>query len=195
MREKLAQHRTNPTCAACHQLMDPLGLALENYDPIGRWRTTDGHEPIDVSATMPDGKSFQGAQGLKEVLRSQEGDFRRCLVEKMLTYALGRGLDYRDTRAVDRICDEVARNQDRFSSMIAAIAASDCFRGAEDVSNPSVTSSGGGTQPPPPAGAVPSPVAAARSPRGHPSFAPPRFTGRPSRTRRSSRCSQPSPTP
>jgi mono/diheme cytochrome c family protein len=127
MRQKLAQHRTNPTCAACHQAMDPLGLALENYDPIGGWRAKDGNESIDVSATMPDGTAFQGAPGLKGILRARAGDFRRCLVEKMLIYALGRGLDYRDVRIVDRISDEVAQGQDRFSSLIQAIAASDLF--------------------------------------------------------------------
>jgi mono/diheme cytochrome c family protein len=129
MRQKLAQHRTDPNCAVCHQLMDPLGLALEHYDPIGAWRDTEGHEPIDVSATMPDGRSFSGASGLKAILRAHEGDFRRCLVEKMLIYALGRGLDYRDVRTVDRICDEVRQNQDRFSSLILAIASSDLFEG------------------------------------------------------------------
>jgi Protein of unknown function (DUF1588)/Protein of unknown function (DUF1585) len=128
MRQKLAQHRTNPTCAACHQLMDPLGLALENYDAIGNWRAKEGNEPIDVSATMPDGTAFQGAPGLKGILRARSGDFRRCLVEKMLIYALGRGLDYRDVRIVDRISDDVAHGQDRFSSLIVAIASSDLFR-------------------------------------------------------------------
>ena len=129
MRQKLAQHRTNPTCAACHQLMDPLGLALENYDAIGHWRAKEGNEPIDVSATMPDGTAFQGAPGLKGILRARSGDFRRCLVEKMLIYALGRGLDYRDVRIVDRISDQVAQGQDRFSSLIVAIASSDLFLG------------------------------------------------------------------
>ncbi|MES1167195.1 MAG: DUF1588 domain-containing protein, partial [Pseudomonadota bacterium] len=127
MRQKLAQHRTNPTCAACHQAMDPLGLALENYDPIGGWRAKDGNESIDVSATMPDGTAFQGASGLKGILRARAADFRRCLVEKMLIYALGRGLDYRDVRIVDRISDEVAQGQDRFSSLIVALASSDLF--------------------------------------------------------------------
>jgi mono/diheme cytochrome c family protein len=128
MREKLAQHRTNPTCAACHQLMDPLGLALENYDPIGAWRTQEGGQPIDVSATMPDGKPFLGAAGLKQILRSRSDDFRRCLVEKMLIYALGRGLDYRDVPTVDRITAELARNRDRFSSLILAITTSALFQ-------------------------------------------------------------------
>jgi uncharacterized protein DUF1592/uncharacterized protein DUF1588/uncharacterized protein DUF1587/uncharacterized protein DUF1585/uncharacterized protein DUF1595/cytochrome c len=129
MRQKLAQHRTDPNCASCHQAMDPLGLALENYDPIGAWRATDGGVPIDVSATMPDGQTFRGAEGLKAILRARQGDFRRGLVEKMLIYALGRGLDYRDTLAVSRISAEVARNQDRFSGLILAIVTSDLFRG------------------------------------------------------------------
>jgi hypothetical protein len=78
---------------------------------------------------MPDGRSFSGASGLKAILRAHEGDFRRCLVEKMLIYALGRGLDYRDVRTIGRICDEVRQNQDRFSSLILAIASSDLFEG------------------------------------------------------------------
>lgn len=139
MRQKLAQHRSDPNCAACHRAMDPLGLALENYDPIGRWRVKEGDEPIDVSATMPDGKTFQGAQGLKEILRAHEEDFRRCLTEKMLIYALGRGLDYRDTRTVDRISAEVARNQDRFSSLIVAIVSSELFRASANPPVPSLT--------------------------------------------------------
>jgi mono/diheme cytochrome c family protein len=129
MRQKMAQHRTDPNCAVCHQAIDPLGLALENYDPIGAWRDKEGGEPIDVSAVMPNGRAFNGAQGLKEILRAHQDDFRRCLVEKMLIYSLGRGLDYGDRHAVDRICSELARDQDRFSSLILAIASSDLFCG------------------------------------------------------------------
>jgi mono/diheme cytochrome c family protein len=129
VRQKMEQHRTDPTCASCHQTMDPLGFALENYDSIGAWRDKYGTDDIDSSGTLPDGKTFLGAPGLKEVLRAQEGDFRRCLVEKMLVYALGRGLDYHDTRAVEQITAQVAQNQDHFSSLITAIVSSDLFQG------------------------------------------------------------------
>jgi len=129
VRQKMEQHRTDPNCASCHEKMDPLGFALENYDPIGAWRDKDGTDPIDSTGTLPDGKIFQGAPGLKEVLLAQQGDFRRCLVEKMLTYALGRGLDYHDTRAVDQINGELAHNGDHFSSLITAIVTSELFQG------------------------------------------------------------------
>jgi mono/diheme cytochrome c family protein len=148
MRQKMAQHRTDPNCAVCHEKIDPLGLALENYDPIGAWRDSDGNGPIDASAVMPDGKTFRGPEGLKAILRARKGDFRRCVVEKMLVYALGRGLDYRDRRTVQRISGEVARHQDRFSSLILAIASSDLFRGVPAPAAPNPVVSASSSSPP-----------------------------------------------
>ena len=129
LRQKMEQHRADPTCASCHQKMDPLGFALENYDAIGAWRDTDGKDKVDATGMLPDGKTFAGAPGLKEILRSQEAEFRRCLVEKMTIYALGRGLDYHDRRAVDEIAAQVAKGGDHFSNLITAIVSSELFQG------------------------------------------------------------------
>jgi hypothetical protein len=124
----MEMHRAKPICASCHQRMDPLGFALENYNAIGAWRTKDGKFPVDNSGTLPTGQSFKGPKGLRDVLKSKQADFRRCLTEKMLTYALGRGLEYYDRCAVDDICQALVRNQDRFSTMIVAIVKSDPFQ-------------------------------------------------------------------
>ncbi|MGH9629552.1 MAG: DUF1592 domain-containing protein, partial [Bryobacteraceae bacterium] len=93
MRERIAQHRANPACSGCHQLMDPLGFSLENYDAVGRWRTVEGGEPIDASGALPDGSKFEGASGLQEALLSRPEMFTTTLTEKLLTYALGRGVE------------------------------------------------------------------------------------------------------
>ena len=93
VRQRLEQHRANPACGACHNQMDPLGFSLENYDAAGRWRTRDGNFDVDSVGTLPDGKTIAGAKGLKEMLRSQAGLFTRNVAEKMLTFALGRGLE------------------------------------------------------------------------------------------------------
>jgi hypothetical protein len=128
MRFVLEQHRVDPACASCHQRMDPLGLAFENYDAIGRWRTRDGEFDVDAAGVLPDGKKFNGARELRAILRQRSDDFRRCLVEKLLTYALGRGLGYRDRAAVAGICAAVKRDGDRFSSLILAIVQSEAFQ-------------------------------------------------------------------
>jgi hypothetical protein len=90
LRERMEQHRANAICASCHQRMDPLGFAFENYDAIGRWREKDGECAIDPSGVLPDGQTFQGPAELKAILKSKKDLFRRCLTEKILTYALGR---------------------------------------------------------------------------------------------------------
>ena len=93
MRERMEQHRKDPSCAVCHNQMDPIGFGLESYDAVGAWRDKDGDIPIDTSGVLPDGKSFQGAKDLKQILRGQSAAFTRNLTEKMLTFALGRGLE------------------------------------------------------------------------------------------------------
>ena len=128
LRERLETHRSDPSCAACHQLMDPIGFGLENYDAIGAWRTEDGKTPIDASGIFPDGKSFQNLAELKAILLGRQDDFCRCLAEKLLTYAIGRGLEYYDARAVQEITEELARQENRFSALVLAIVASDAFR-------------------------------------------------------------------
>jgi hypothetical protein len=121
-------HRAKPECASCHARMDPLGFGLENFDAVGAWRSRDGGEPIDASGTLPDGRSFAGPDGLRSVLRARAGDFRRCLAEKLLIYALGRGLTPADDCAVRRIVAETARDGDRFSALVLAIVRSQPFQ-------------------------------------------------------------------
>ena len=95
MRERMVQHRASPACASCHAMMDPLGLALENFDAVGRWRTrSEAWTPIDVSGTMLDGTEFDGVEGLREALLRRSDLFLTTVTEKLLTYALGRGLTH-----------------------------------------------------------------------------------------------------
>jgi hypothetical protein len=128
LRKRMEQHRANPSCANCHARMDPIGFAFENYNAIGKFRTKDGTFNIDPSGTLPDGKNFQGAAELKAILKGKKDLFGRCLTDKMLTYALGRGLDYYDKRTVDGILAALERNEWRFSTLIVQIAKSDPFR-------------------------------------------------------------------
>jgi hypothetical protein len=121
LRQQLEKHRANAVCAGCHSRMDPIGFGLENYDAIGRYRTTDGAFPIDSSGTLPNGKSFAGATELKAILRADPGTFTRALSEKLLTYALGRGLESYDRAAVAAIVTRVQQNDYRFSSLVQAI--------------------------------------------------------------------------
>jgi hypothetical protein len=110
----------------CHQKMDPLGFALENFDAIGGWRVKDGPNPIDNEAVLPNGRQFRGAAGLKAVLRDNP-DFPRTLVSKLLTYALGRGLEPYDRRAVRDITEDLAKNDFKFSRLVLDIASSEPF--------------------------------------------------------------------
>jgi hypothetical protein len=121
MREQLENHRSNPACAGCHARMDPIGFGLENYDAIGRYRTSEGKFPIDSSGALPGGKSFAGAAELKTILRDDPQVFTRALSEKLLTYALGRGLESYDRAAVATIMDRVQQNGYRFSALVQAI--------------------------------------------------------------------------
>jgi hypothetical protein len=127
LRRRMELHRSKAICASCHQRMDPLGFSLENFDGIGAWRTRDGAFPIDASGTLPGGKTFSGAGGLRQVLLQKRDEFCRCLAEKMLTYALGRGLEAYDKCAVDRITEAVARDDYRFSSLVQAVVQSEPF--------------------------------------------------------------------
>ncbi|MBI3408508.1 MAG: DUF1592 domain-containing protein [Planctomycetes bacterium] len=128
LRQRMEQHRSKAICASCHQRMDPLGFALENYDAIGAYRIRDGSYPIDSTGELPDGKKFQGPVGLRSILKERAAEFRRCLAEKLLTYALGRGLEYYDKCAVDDICAAVEKADNRFSSLVLAIVKSDPFQ-------------------------------------------------------------------
>ncbi len=128
LRQRMEQHRSNPSCANCHARMDPIGFAFENYDAIGRFRTKDGEFPIDPAGQLPDGRSFQGPEELKTILKEKQDLFSRCLTEKLLTYALGRGLENYDKPAVDRITLALANNDYKFSTLVVEIAKSDPFR-------------------------------------------------------------------
>ena len=125
LRQAMEQHRTNPVCATCHVRMDPLGLALENFDAIGRWRTIgeDG-TPIDASGSLPDGTHFEGVAGLRKLAVSRRDDLVRTLTEKLLMYATGRGIEYYDMPAVRQILREAARSDYRWSSIILGVVKS-----------------------------------------------------------------------
>ncbi|MBK7926132.1 MAG: DUF1592 domain-containing protein [Bryobacterales bacterium] len=124
LRQQLEQHRTNPVCASCHSRMDVLGFGLENYDAIGRWRTMDGKFPIDVSGTLPNGKSFTTPAEMRKLLIDNLPDFTRCITEKMLTYALGRGLERYDRRTVTGIVKAVANDDYKFQTLISEVVRS-----------------------------------------------------------------------
>jgi len=128
LRERLEQHRAKADCAICHNRMDPLGFGLENYDGVGSWRTQDGAFKIDPAGVLPNGQSFAGPAELKAVLKTRQDDFLRCLAERMLTYALGRGVEYSDKCTVTDIVKAMKANEFRFSSMILAIVHSDSFQ-------------------------------------------------------------------
>ena len=128
MRERLEQHRKDPSCAPCHNAMDPIGFGLERYDAVGSYRTHEGSVAIDSSGTLPDGKSFGGAKELKAILKSQSDAFTRNLTEKLLTFALGRGLERYDRAAVDQICKQAAQDGYKFSSIVLSIVNSKPFQ-------------------------------------------------------------------
>jgi mono/diheme cytochrome c family protein len=128
VRERLEAHRANPACAACHSRMDPLGFALENYDGIGRYRTVDGQIPIDSQGHLPDGTTFNGATELKALIRAKSPQFVRGFTEKMLTYAIGRGVESYDKPAIEKISRQVESDGDRFSAVIDGIVDSAPFQ-------------------------------------------------------------------
>jgi len=129
LRQKIEQHRADPACASCHKLMDPIGLALENYDAVGRWRTLDQGAPIDTSGELPGGEQVKGPADLIRNLRDKNADkFIRCVTEKMLIYALGRGLEYYDRCALDQIQAKLTQDDYKFSTLIFEIVSSDPFQ-------------------------------------------------------------------
>ncbi|PYS53076.1 MAG: hypothetical protein DMG13_13965 [Acidobacteria bacterium] len=129
MRERMAQHRTNPACASCHNLMDPIGLSTENFDAIGRWRTRydEGGPSIDAPGALPDGTTFDGVAGLRQALLKHPDSFVSTLTQKLLTYGLGRGLEYYDAPVVRSIVRSARYHDYRFSSLIVDIVSSTPF--------------------------------------------------------------------
>lgn len=129
MRERMAVHRKNPVCASCHGLMDPLGLPMENFDAVGQWRrTAESGAPLDVSGVLPDGTSFDGVSGLREMLLKQPEPIVMTITEKLLTYALGRGLEYYDEPTVRRITHDARSKEYTFASLIGGIVQSPAFQ-------------------------------------------------------------------
>ncbi|MBV8819212.1 MAG: DUF1592 domain-containing protein, partial [Acidobacteriaceae bacterium] len=118
IRQQMEAHRANPLCASCHSKMDPLGFGFENFNAIGEWRTQDGKFPVDASGKLPDGRSFDGPDGLKTLLRAQPEAFAECVTDKLLTYALGRGLERYDRRTVRDIAKQLAAQDYRFDSLV-----------------------------------------------------------------------------
>jgi hypothetical protein len=131
MRQRMESHRANPTCAACHRLMDPIGFALENFDGIGRWREAageDGTGAIDSSGVLPDGTEFNGPTGLRDILMKRRTQFVETFTERLLTYALGRGVEEYDAPVIRRIAREASANDQRWSAIILGIVNSNPFQ-------------------------------------------------------------------
>jgi hypothetical protein len=128
LRQRLEQHRSDPSCSPCHNVMDPIGFGLENYDAVGGWRTMDGKFPIESSGTLPDGRTFSGSRELKAIVKGQSEQFVRNVTEKLLTYSLGRGLERFDTPTVDGISRQVVANGYKFSSLVLEVVKSTPFR-------------------------------------------------------------------
>ncbi len=128
LRQQMEQHRANPACAVCHNKLDPLGFGLENFDGIGGWRTADNKKDIDSSGVLPGGEKFNGPAELRKILLGKADLFRNCFAEKLLTFGLGRGLEYYDKCAVDEIVKASKTDGDRFSALVLAVVKSDPFQ-------------------------------------------------------------------
>jgi len=128
VRERLEEHRRNPACATCHRVMDPLGFSLDNFDAVGAWRSTEAGSPIDASGQLGDGTKVNGPVELRQALTAHPEQFVRTMTEKMMTYALGRGLEYYDMPVVRGIARSAATNNNRFSSIVIGIVESTPFR-------------------------------------------------------------------
>jgi mono/diheme cytochrome c family protein len=128
VRERLEAHRKTPSCAICHVRMDPLGFSLENFDALGRWRTTSDGFPVDASAALPDGSRFEGVAGLRTLLLKQREDFVRTFTDRLLSYSIGRGTEPSDWPAIRKIVRETAPEDHRWSSIILAIVRSTPFQ-------------------------------------------------------------------
>ena len=123
----MAEHRKNPVCATCHKVMDPIGLSLDNFDVDGSWRSEEGGNPIDATGELVDGSKVDGVVTLRKALMAHPDVFVRTMTEKMLIYALGRGLDARDMPSVRAIMREAAGRDYRFTSLVLAIVRSTPF--------------------------------------------------------------------
>jgi len=128
VRERMEQHRANPACNSCHKVIDPLGLALENFDPSGKWRIKDLGVPVDPTGVMYDGTPISGPADLREALLKHKDAILLSFTESLLTYALGRQVEYYDMPTVRAIVRDAAKNDNRFSSFISGVVNSSAFR-------------------------------------------------------------------
>jgi hypothetical protein len=129
LRQRLEQHRADPLCSSCHARMDPIGFSLENFDATGAWREKDGPEDVDVTGVLATGERFTGARELADLLAGQKKEqFVRAFADRMLTFALGRGLEFYDKCALDEIVKAGSRQDYRFSAMVMAIVQSTPFQ-------------------------------------------------------------------
>jgi hypothetical protein len=128
MRDQMAEHRANPVCASCHKTLDPIGFALENFDAVGAWRTNDSGNPIDATGELADGTKINGVVELRKALLERPDTFVGVMAEKMLTYALGRGLDPRDMSEARAIVRKSSASQYKFSSLVLGVVNSTPFR-------------------------------------------------------------------
>ncbi|HEX7899074.1 MAG TPA: DUF1592 domain-containing protein [Planctomycetota bacterium] len=128
LRQKMERHRKDPNCASCHNRMDPIGFGLENYDAIGAWRDRDGGKPIDASAALPDGSKFNGPLELKKVIQARKEQFVECLVEKMLTFGLGRGVEHYDGPVIKDLTTAMAKNGYKLSTLVVEVVKSYPFQ-------------------------------------------------------------------
>ncbi len=128
MRQQMEMHRKNEPCATCHKIMDPIGFSLENYDAIGRWRTTDDGSPIDPSGMLVDGSKLDGVKGLREAMVKYSPQFVRVVTEKLMIYALGRGTEYSDMPLVRSIVRDAGKDNYRFSSLVLGVVKSEPFQ-------------------------------------------------------------------
>ena len=128
LRQRMLQHRQNAVCASCHEQMDAIGFGLENFDAIGAWRTTDADSTIDPAGVLPNGQSFSGPAELKKIIKSQDEAFCRALANKLMTYALGRGMEKSDRCYIDPIVNKMKQNGYKFSVLVHEIVHSDPFQ-------------------------------------------------------------------
>ena len=128
LRQQMEQHRADSKCAVCHNKLDPLGFGLENFDGIGGWRTQDNKKDIDSTGELPGGVKFSGPAELRKVLLGKADQFRSCFAEKLLTFGLGRGLEYYDKCALDDVVKAAKADGDKFSALVLAVVKSDPFQ-------------------------------------------------------------------
>jgi len=142
LRQRMEQHRKNPVCASCHNMMDPLGFALENFDPLGQWRREDDGGLVDAAGMMPDGSKFDGVSGLRAALLSKSDVFVETVTEKLLIYALGRGVEYFDAPTTRQIARAAAQDDNKFSQLILGIVRSAPFQMRKSASDVAATVAG-----------------------------------------------------